>query len=91
MIHLKIIEPRVETEKEREEREIGNRIIRIKNNFRKEEDRKRIRRDYWRKKNQLEKDIQTSYRAIIRGLKSMVGHSRKGKPHKKPWGMHIES
>jgi len=36
-------------------------------------------------------EIESFYYQTIRGLKSTVSHSRKGKPHKQAWGFHIVS
>jgi len=38
----------------------------------------------------LPHQIRSFYYETIRDLKNTVSHSRKGKPQKKPWGMHLE-
>lgn len=38
----------------------------------------------------LSHQIRDFYRETIGGLRKTVSLSRKGKPHKQPWGMHIE-
>ena len=35
------------------------------------------------------KEIRQFFKGEIRSLANTVGHSRKGKPHKQPWGFHI--
>ena len=71
--------------------DIEERINRIKYNLYKEEENYRKFRRKQRAKNQKEREIRKFYQQTIDGLKNTVSHSRKGKPHRQPWGMHIES
>jgi len=40
-------------------------------------------------KDKFSREVRQFYYQTIKGLKSTVSHSRKGKPHKQAWGFHI--
>lgn len=57
---------------------------------------KKSRQEWQQKREKLKKQgllsyqIRGFYRETIGGLRKTVSLSRKGKPHKQPWGFHIE-
>ncbi len=53
-------------------------------------DEEQQKRDKEEKQGLLSYQIRAFYRETLGGLRRTVSMSRKGKPHKQPWGMHIE-